>query len=848
MEGDPPHKPEWVRAAFRTLAWYHATVKDFHPLDAHALPEYPIWLDPRQPGKALKALEEERGDFRAGTSTDLVGNAMELREEAERVYRLVFEEEWPILEAQIKRLQEHLGSSYDRLPQLALHADYTLTNVLFEPEKPRVTAVLDFDGSFIGPRIYDLAIAGIGWTTAREGKADLAAYQTALLTYLAANPELTDLELDNLKEAWRWALLQYVLFNLRYLQLHHGEALEGGRARLEMKLALLKRLDEPSFVEEWSRLIRNAKLYRAQAVNWKLPDRFHPPTAVIIGAGLLGKGFLADILHWRNGWDLVFVDHLDVTGPMQRNTAGGTYTITELREAPRIEIVANYTGLGTEDLDAVGKACLEADWIFTSAGARPLEGRQLVNLLASAVASRAGAGILRPLHIVISEMLPRGKSAHPPLERAVHDALSPGFQVYMKERVHFALAVANIIVPAQKETGAPGTLEMKVEGGDFDLFVQSKRVEGGDKEVKLIHSTPPAGVIPISGFDFVKARDKELLLRGLLVASLGYLSLERGHTTLSNGMKDARIAPVMKKLVEEMADLLAGRLQRAKEELQAEGEEILRRVTDPQLHDTAARAARDPLRKLRATERFGWALTAVYRRRIAAPEFDAPALRLAVAAAARAAQEELKRPDMAGDLPHWEKRRKRMESRRIILPIEKEAFERAWVDLLVPTLSSPPPEASKSGLEEKTGYVAVGGAVAAVPREAWNQTYGVAVGLEQTRAAIQEGASPGRLIAVAVGLEEAEAIQRLGVPEIQILPAKSYASLEETIRAAQWLAQEMLRVIDGLSSWLVLKIEGATPQAVRRLIQSFPADWQEGLTAGLEEKILELEELAHVGV
>jgi len=153
-------------------------------------------------------------------------------------------------------------------------------------------------------------------------------------------------------------------------------------------------------------------------------------------------------------------------------------------------------------------------------------------------------------------------------------------------------------------------------------------------------------------------------------------------------------------------------------------------------------------------------------------------------------------------------------------------------------------EEGTSGLEEANveafGVVAVEGVVAAVPAWAKASVYGVTVGLAQTRAAVELGTVPSaQLIAVAAGAEEAQAIAALGVPEVQIV---------ETKAAGIQLAQGILETIGGFSQVRILDATAATLRELRLWLQQLPAAWQGSLTAGLEEQVLQLEELSQVGV
>jgi hypothetical protein len=151
-----------------------------------------------------------------------------------------------------------------------------------------------------------------------------------------------------------------------------------------------------------------------------------------------------------------------------------------------------------------------------------------------------------------------------------------------------------------------------------------------------------------------------------------------------------------------------------------------------------------------------------------------------------------------------------------------------------------PSTSLRTGLEEEgVGYVAVEGLVAAVPAWASRSTYGVTVGPAQTEAALRLGTlSPGRFIVVSAGAEEDQAIAELGVPLGQIVRDKT---------AAIELAGGFLQMAEGFREVRVLDTTARTPAELRSWL-GLSAAWQGSLTAGAEERIMQLEELSSVGV
>ncbi len=161
-----------------------------------------------------------------------------------------------------------------------------------------------------------------------------------------------------------------------------------------------------------------------------------------------------------------------------------------------------------------------------------------------------------------------------------------------------------------------------------------------------------------------------------------------------------------------------------------------------------------------------------------------------------------------------------------------------------------------AGLEEKPlghvgkddptifGVVAVEGAAALVP-DGFQDAMAVTMGLKQTKAVLGLGKiPPGRVVAVAVGLEEVTAIENLGVPSVQILQGWNYENLEEAKLAAIRFAQGILETIHGVTVRVVqataLTVQGLLAQLEEQLI---PASWQKSVTAETPELIKQLNQL-----
>ncbi len=131
-----------------------------------------------------------------------------------------------------------------------------------------------------------------------------------------------------------------------------------------------------------------------------------------------------------------------------------------------------------------------------------------------------------------------------------------------------------------------------------------------------------------------------------------------------------------------------------------------------------------------------------------------------------------------------------------------------------------------SGLEEPTGFVAVGGMAVLAPAEE-SHLYAVTVGLEQTRAVLElSRVPPSRVVAVAVGLEEVENFKSLGIPGDQILHGWEFPSLVKAKEAAIRWAQRALEIIDGVRVQVVDATAFTVQELASRINQMLPRAWR----------------------
>lgn len=355
-------------------------------------------------------------------------------------------------------------------------------------------------------------------------------------------------------------------------------------------------------------------------------------TAIIFGAGNVGRGFLGQLFS-ESGYEVVFVD---VDEPLVRGLAQqGRYTIRLvdndwLEEATVTPVCA----LQADEAEAVAQAVASADIAATAVGVRALP--FVAPLVAAGVAQRAAAGVEAPLNIIICENL---KDAAAAFRGMVDQHLPAALRPYLHAHIGFVDTVIGRMVP-------PPTPELRAE--DPTLIVVEPYKELPIDRAGLVGLIPQiVGLEECDNFPAYTAR--KLYIHNCGHAVLAYLGHLAGHEYGYQALADPAIRPWFDAaLAESRAGIVAAHgVDPAW--LDAHIADLTRRFANRALGDTILRLGRDPVRKLGPTDRLvgaarlaeragvtphalSWAIAAAYR-------FDDPRDPLAVALQERLAAE-----------------------------------------------------------------------------------------------------------------------------------------------------------------------------------------------------------------
>ena len=311
------------------------------------------------------------------------------------------------------------------------------------------------------------------------------------------------------------------------------------------------------------------------------------PTLVHIGAGNIGRGFVAP-LFTAAGWTVVFIDvNQQLVEELNRR---GSYRVREVdNEGEEVVRVAPVKAIHGADAAAVTAALAGADLASTAVGLGVLD--RLGTVFAAAVAKRE-----RPLDVLVCE---NGLDAHERLRAAVAKA-DPAAAT----RIGFVRTSIGRMIPAPSSVDG-------AEGEEVDLLDIAVEPYGNlPVERSAFLGAVPAvrGIDGAEDFDLI-IRQK-LYLHNLTHACLAYSGARKGYATIPQCATDTRLAASVRSAGFEAAEALArahGRTEVERARLRRENrdlvEDLLERYGNRRLNDPVARVGRDPWRKLAADDR-----------------------------------------------------------------------------------------------------------------------------------------------------------------------------------------------------------------------------------------------------
>ena len=309
-------------------------------------------------------------------------------------------------------------------------------------------------------------------------------------------------------------------------------------------------------------------------------------TAVIFGAGNVGRGFLGQLFS-ESGYEVVFVD-IDRPLIAALNARRG-YTIRLVEDDTAEAItISPVRALHAQETGAVTRSLAGADLAATAVGVRALP--QVAPLIAAGIARRAAIGVQAPLNVIVCENL---KDAAATFRREVCEHLPATHQAYLQAHVGFVDTVIGRMVP-------PPTPELRAQGPT--LIAAEPYKELPVDRAGFVGPVPEiVGLEPCDNFAAYTAR--KLYIHNCGHAMLGYLGYLRGHTLGYQALEDPAIRPLFAEALAESSSGIVAAYGVDPAWLETHVTNLVHRFANRALGDTIFRLACDPIRKLGPADR-----------------------------------------------------------------------------------------------------------------------------------------------------------------------------------------------------------------------------------------------------
>ena len=304
-------------------------------------------------------------------------------------------------------------------------------------------------------------------------------------------------------------------------------------------------------------------------------------TAVIFGAGSVGRGFLGQLFS-ETGYHVVFVD---VDQPLiEALTAHGSYTL-RLAGIQKTEdlTIGPVDAINGMDIEGVAREVARANLIATAVGARALSA--IAKPIAAGLERRWQAGQDTPLNVILCENLHDAPNL---LRSYVEDGLPDRAKTLLRERVGFVSAVIARMspVPTPEQRAADPTLIVaepyKVLPVDWDAFV------GPVPDIVGMHPVSP----------FTTYVERKLYIHNAGHAMLGYMGYRRGYTYGYQALSDPAVYGLLHQALNESGQSLMVEHGLDPVAMAEHVQCLLDRFANRDLGDPISRLARDPMRKL----------------------------------------------------------------------------------------------------------------------------------------------------------------------------------------------------------------------------------------------------------
>ena len=305
---------------------------------------------------------------------------------------------------------------------------------------------------------------------------------------------------------------------------------------------------------------------------------------IILGAGRIGRGFLARLLH-EDGREPVFFAATDAT--VQR-LHGKTYEIHVLGAEEKNVLETEVQAFSVKDTEALASQWARTELIFTACGGKNLEA--LGGELAKAFQLLRSMGKAHVSNIVTCE---NWKAPEKVLKEAICGHLT------QEERADFERLTGvteSAVMCSGTGASEPSALHYPMDTWVEDVLylpVNAKGMKGELPQLSCIEFLP----------DFGSLLRQKLYTRNTSIATIGYLGRLKGLTYVAEAAADPEIAPILDELYREVSEILVQSLGIDREKQRVFAKRADAKNRNPLIIDPLTRIGRDPIRKLSPEDR-----------------------------------------------------------------------------------------------------------------------------------------------------------------------------------------------------------------------------------------------------
>ena len=338
-------------------------------------------------------------------------------------------------------------------------------------------------------------------------------------------------------------------------------------------------------------------------------------TAVMIGAGNIGRGFIGQVLS-DSGYEIIFVDVDEML--IEQLNCNGAYNLTlNDGESSTTRRIAPVRALCGRNTSAVAQALADCTIAAVAVGKNALP-----HVMPNLVAGLRKRGQVRPgnpLNLLICENIHKASSY---VRRLLTEHVLES-ESHLLENIGLVETTIGRMVPVPtailRETDPTGILAEPY----CRLPVDKKCFLGEIPELLYTETFDP----------FAFYEEQKLYIHNMGHALCAYLGAEKDYQFIWQTMEDKDIRGEASRAMHTLADAIAGAYDVDAAPLHELAEDLLRRFANKQLGDTIARVAQDPLRKLAPGDRFLGAME-----RCKSQGLDCPAIERGIIAAWRYAE------------------------------------------------------------------------------------------------------------------------------------------------------------------------------------------------------------------